>query len=72
MSLNPRSIATLGIGYGALPMAMLGLWSVGGAQPAVPPAPTFGMGGQRIYGGGGAARSRYKRDDELTWMGGRR
>jgi hypothetical protein len=25
-------------------------------------------GGQRIYSGGGAGRSRYKRDDELTWM----
>ena len=44
----------------------------GGAQPAVPPAPTFVMGGQRIYSGGRAARSRYKRDDELTWMGGRK
>lgn len=41
MSLNPRAIATLGIGYGALPMAMLGLWPAGGAQPAVPLAPTI-------------------------------
>ncbi|MCG3177430.1 MAG: hypothetical protein MOGMAGMI_02404 [Candidatus Omnitrophica bacterium] len=42
----------------------------GGTQPAVPPAPTFGMGGQRISSSGGAGRSRYKRDDELTWMTG--
>ena len=45
----------------------------GGAQPAVPPAPTFGLGGQRIYSGGSSIRARYKRDDELTWMtGGKR
>lgn len=44
----------------------------GGTQPAVPPALTFGMGGQRIYSGGGAGRARYKRDEELIWMGGRK
>lgn len=39
--------------------------------PAVPPAPTFGMGGQRLLSGaGGSIRARYKRDDELTWMTG--
>jgi len=37
-------------------------------RSAVSPAPTFGMGGQRIYSGCGAGRSRYKRDEELIWM----
>lgn len=31
MSINPRSIATLGVGFGALNMAFLGLWPDGGA-----------------------------------------
>jgi hypothetical protein len=37
--------------------------------PAVPPATTFGLGGQRIHSGGSSIRARYKRDDELIWMG---
>ena len=37
-------------------------------QTAVPPAPTFGLGWQRIHSGGSSVRARYKRDDELTWM----
>lgn len=39
-----------------------------GEQPTVPPATTFGLGGQRIHSGGSSIRARYKRDDELTWM----
>lgn len=34
MSLDPRSIATLGVGYGARALAYLGLW------PTTVPAPT--------------------------------
>jgi hypothetical protein len=39
--LDPRSIAVGGVGYGPLPMALLGVWLAddGGT---VPPAPTFG------------------------------
>ncbi len=37
-------------------------------HPAVPPAPTFGGGS----GGGRRVRGRYRRDDELIWMGGAR
>lgn len=41
MILDQRSAFTLGVGYGPLPMAMLGLWPVEAGEPAVPPAPTF-------------------------------
>lgn len=37
MSLDPRSIATLGIGYGARAVACLGLWT-SEAPPQPPPA----------------------------------
>ena len=36
MSLNPRAIATLGVGFGAVSVAYLGLWPV--TSPVEPPA----------------------------------
>ena len=72
MILDQRSAFTLGVGYGPLPMAMLGLWPVEAGEPAVPPAPTFGVGGGRTYGTGRTVRPRYLRDDELIWLGGGR
>lgn len=35
MSLNPRAIASLGVGFGALSVAYIGLWPVG--EPTRPP-----------------------------------
>jgi hypothetical protein len=49
MSLNPRAIATLGIGYGPRPMAMLGLWPVDGVI-VQPPKPDFIPGGALLPG----------------------
>ncbi|HOW94940.1 MAG TPA: hypothetical protein PLF91_10670 [Mycolicibacterium fallax] len=43
MSLNPRAIATLGVGFGATAIAYLGLWPVG--TPAEPPTPPVNLGG---------------------------
>ena len=38
MSLNPRAIATLGVGFGAVSIAYLGLWPTG-TPPVEPPLP---------------------------------
>ena len=38
MSLNPRAIATLGVGFGAVSIAYLGLWPPG-TPPVEPPLP---------------------------------
>ena len=43
MSLNPRAIATLGVGFGATAVAYLGLWPVG--TPVEPPVPPSFVGG---------------------------
>lgn len=44
MSLNPRAIATLGVGFGAVSIAYLGLWPIGTPpiEPPVPPAVILG------------------------------
>lgn len=69
MSLNPRSIATLGIGYGAIAVASLGF--LGGG--AAPPAPTFTPpSAGYLYGGRQTPRrDRRARDMELIWLGGK-
>ena len=36
MSLNPRAIATLGVGFGAISIAYLGLWPTGITPPEPP------------------------------------
>jgi hypothetical protein len=38
VSLNPRAIATLGVGFGAISIAYLGLWPTGITPPEPPPA----------------------------------
>jgi hypothetical protein len=44
VSLNPRAIATLGVGFGATAVAYLGLWPVG-TPPVEPPVPPAVFGG---------------------------
>lgn len=46
MSLNVRAIATLGIGFGAVSVAYLGLWPVTSPPPITP---DFGGTGQVVY-----------------------
>jgi len=47
MSLSPRAIATLGVGFGAVSVAYLGLWPVGDVEPPQPPI--FSGGGRTGY-----------------------
>jgi hypothetical protein len=46
VSLSPRAIATLGVGFGATAVAYLGLWPIGApVDPPVPPVPPAFSGG---------------------------
>lgn len=45
MSLNPRAIATLGVGFGAASIAYLGLWPTGTPPVEPPPPPAVILGG---------------------------
>lgn len=59
MSLNARSIATLGLGFGALAVASIGLNQADAiAPPVVPPVVEVG--------GGGRTRIHYPREIEAT------
>jgi hypothetical protein len=64
MSLSPRAIATLGIGYGPRPTALLGLWPTAPGEPEQPQGAwtVNGLGPRRR-----PTRSR-KRDDEAILL----
>lgn len=49
MTLNPRAIATLGVGFGAVSIAYLGLWPVGTPPVEPPPPPAMILGGVVPY-----------------------
>jgi hypothetical protein len=67
--LNPRAIATLGIGYGPFNGALLGLWPVAEATPVTTP-----LGGALPRNRAGRRRvaedqtSRARRREEEIWM----
>lgn len=70
MILDQRSAFTLGVGYGPLPMAMLGLWPTSADEIAVAPAPTLHAlpasrgGRRRLLSGREEARRRALRRQE--------
>lgn len=49
MSLNPRAIATLGVGFGAISIAYLGLWPVSITPPIQPPYQPSGSSFGALY-----------------------
>lgn len=67
---DKSSAFTLGVGYGPLPMATLGLWPTSADEIAVPPTPTFHAlpasrgGKRRLLSGREEARRRALRRQE--------